>query len=275
MTTQPTSVPWEPITGAQADALRKLAEPFPADEIEWLPKQLRKNDDVKDRCARPNSGVCRDEHPCGGWHAASIHLQYVGHAGITARLLAVDPLWTWEPLATTDAGTPLFTDGGLWIRLTVAGVTTLGYGDASGKNGPNAVKEIIGDAIRNAAMRRGAGTYLWSKSEAAAILKAGGDPDAGDPPGYTPAAPPAREAQPTSPVVSDEERQREEAQLLAVRALSRRTVAKLTEVYADARTAGLLHVTVRGRDGAPVELDALMRARKAELEAAASTEAGA
>ena len=55
--------------------------------------------------------------------------------------------------------------GGLWIKLTVRGVTRLGYGDANGKTGSNAIKEIIGDAIRNAAMRFGAALELWHKGE--------------------------------------------------------------------------------------------------------------
>jgi hypothetical protein len=98
------------------------------------------------------------------------------------RLNSVDPAWTWEPMAFTAQGTPQFADGGLWIRLTVLGVTRIGFGDAGSKTGPNAVKEIIGDAIRNAAMRFGVGTYLWSKSEASKVLAAGGDPDATDTP---------------------------------------------------------------------------------------------
>ena len=49
----------------------------------------------------------------------------------------------------------------LWIRLTVAGVTRIGYGHAEGKKGPDAVKETIGDSIRNAAMRFGVALDLW------------------------------------------------------------------------------------------------------------------
>ena len=74
-----------------------------------------------------------------------------------------------------------YTDGGLWIKLTIHGVTKLGFGDAGGKTGPNAVKELIGDCLRNASMRFGVATYLWSKSEASAELKAGPDEDAGTP----------------------------------------------------------------------------------------------
>lgn len=93
-------------------------------------------------------------------------LDYVGHAAVTARLLEVDPTWTWEPLALDDSGLPKFDDhGGLWIRLTIVGHTRIAYGDAAGKKGPNAVKEAIGDAIRNGAMRFGVGLDLWSKED--------------------------------------------------------------------------------------------------------------
>lgn len=106
---------------------------------------------------------------CGGYHVIenTIHLSYCGHAAVTDRLLDVDSLWTWEPLAVTPEGLPLFDKfGGLWIKLTVLGVTRLGYGDATGKPaGSTAVKEIIGDAIRNAAMRFGVALDLWSKAD--------------------------------------------------------------------------------------------------------------
>ena len=59
----------------------------------------------------------------------------------------------------------------MWIKLTVCGVTRLGYGDAGGRKGSNAIKEIIGDALRNAGMRFGMALDLWSK----------GDPDAPQP----------------------------------------------------------------------------------------------
>jgi hypothetical protein len=51
----------------------------------------------------------------------------------------------------------------MWIKLTVCGVTRLGYGDAQGKTGGDAMKERIGDALRNAAMRFGAALELWHK----------------------------------------------------------------------------------------------------------------
>lgn len=123
------------------DQLKKLREPFPPEQIGKLPK--------------------------GG-----LMLDFVGHGYITSRLLDVDPMWDWQPLAFDDQGLPLLDEhGGLWIKLTVCGVTRLGYGDAGGRKGPNAIKEAIGDALRNAAMRFGAGLELWCK----------GDPDAPTP----------------------------------------------------------------------------------------------
>jgi hypothetical protein len=94
------------------------------------------------------------------------YLDYVGHAATTDRLLAVDHEWSWEPVAFDPRGLPQLDEfGGLWIRLTVCGVTRYGYGDAAGKKGPNAVKEAIGDAIRNAAMRFGVALDLWAKED--------------------------------------------------------------------------------------------------------------
>jgi hypothetical protein len=116
----------------QAASLRKA---FPANQIGTLPK--------------------------GG-----ARLEYVGHAATTDRLLQVDPDWTWAPVAHDERGLPRLDEhGGLWISLTVCGVTRLGYGDAAGKKGPNSVKEAIGDAIRNAAMRFGVALDLWAKED--------------------------------------------------------------------------------------------------------------
>jgi hypothetical protein len=95
-----------------------------------------------------------------------IMLDYVGHAALTDRLLDADPNWNWEPLALTPAGLPAVDEvGGLWIRLTVCGQTRLGYGHAGTKKGGDAVKELIGDALRNAAMRYGAALDLWHKGD--------------------------------------------------------------------------------------------------------------
>ena len=44
-------------------------------------------------------------------------------------------------------------------------MTRLGYGDSQGKTGGNAVKEAIGDALRNAGMRFGIALELWHKGD--------------------------------------------------------------------------------------------------------------
>ena len=104
----------------QQDALRA---PFPKEQIQKL--------------------------PTGG-----LQLDYVSHAWVTDRLLQVDPVWTWKPLAFTDAGLPAFdSNGGLWIELTVCGVTRYGYGEPPGRDKFDMTKGAIGNAIRNAAMR--------------------------------------------------------------------------------------------------------------------------
>ncbi len=134
---------------------KKLREDFPTSEIGKLPKPTTRDG---------QKGQCRD---CGGYHQLpAVHLDYVGHAAVTKRLLDVDPLWSWEPFAIGPDGLPARDqNGGLWIKLTVLGVTRIGYGDSQGKPGPNAVKEAIGDALRNAAMRFGVALELWHKGE--------------------------------------------------------------------------------------------------------------
>lgn len=131
---------------------RKLAElrkPFPPGTVGKLPKPY-KRDSPKGQCQE-----------CHGWHGLpAAHLDYVGHAAVTDRLLSVDPAFHWEPLALDEDGLPkLDKAGNLWIKLTVCGVTRIGVGDGS------SAKEVVGDALRNAAMRFGVALDLWSKEE--------------------------------------------------------------------------------------------------------------
>lgn len=140
------------------DGLKKLRDPFPKHQISLLPKPTKK-DAPKSECKI-----------CGGYHGQpAVHLEYVGHAALTDRLLDVDPSWHWEPLALTPDGLPQFDkSGGLWIKLTVCGVTRLGYGNAESstfKEVGSREKEVIGDALRNAAMRFGAALDLWHKGD--------------------------------------------------------------------------------------------------------------
>ena len=136
------------------ETFSKLREPFPPEVVGTLPKPYQKGSPV---------GDCSE---CGGRHGLpAVHLSFVGHAAVTDRLLTVDSAWNWEPLAYDVDGLPA-TDaaGGMWIRLTVAGVSRLGYGD-----GPDP-KVRIGDAIRNAAMRFGVALDLWTKDELESLI---------------------------------------------------------------------------------------------------------
>ena len=103
---------------------------------------------------------------------ANANKEYAGHAAVTDRLLEVDPEWTWKFLGD---GTPVFDDvSGIWIELTVCGVTRIGYGFPERLKGGNAIKEAIGDAIRNAAMRFGVGLEFWFKGDLFAEPDKGG-----------------------------------------------------------------------------------------------------
>lgn len=150
---------------SDTEALAKLRAPFAPNHISKLPKPSKAQTEAVKQDFK--KGVrCKD---CGTWHHPDVvHLDYVGHAALTDRLLDTDPLWSWEPVAFRD-GLPAFDgSGGLWIKLTVCGVTRLGYGHAAAKpNGdPGArEKEVIGDALRNAAMRFGAALDLWHKGD--------------------------------------------------------------------------------------------------------------
>lgn len=100
-------------------------------------------------------------------------LDYVSHAWVTKRLLEVDPEWTWKPLAFDPMGLPLFDEnGGLWIELTIAGVTRYGYGEPQGRDKFDAKKGAIGNALRNAAMRFGVALDLWAKEGITSDTKA-------------------------------------------------------------------------------------------------------
>lgn len=138
--------------------LNLLRAPFAENQISLLPKPFKK-DSPKGNCSE-----------CGGYHGLpAAHLKYVGHAALTDRLLDADLFWSWEPLSVTADGQPFFDKtGGLWIKLMICGVERLGYGnaqDSSFKEVGSREKEIIGDALRNAAMRFGAALDLWHKGD--------------------------------------------------------------------------------------------------------------
>ncbi len=155
-------------TAERPTGLALMRVPFPPNQISKLPKP------TKNQTIALNAAMDKKDFSlgircklCGQWHHKdAIHLDYVGHAALTDRLLECDPEWNWEPLSRNDDGTPKLDQfGGMWINLTVCGVTRMGYGHADGKSGGDAVKETIGDALRNAAMRFGAALDLWHKGD--------------------------------------------------------------------------------------------------------------
>lgn len=144
--------------------LALLRASFPDNQIGKKPQPTAKKE-VMDQIKKGACSICH------GYHEIErvIHLDYIGHAAVTDRLLDADPNWFWEPMAFGLDGLPVFDKkGGLWIWLTVAGVRRIGYGSAEAKSwsAPGSFeKEIIGDALRNAAMRFGVGLELWHKGE--------------------------------------------------------------------------------------------------------------
>lgn len=158
------------------DVAKALREPFPREVVGKLPRiwcracrDMAKSSKTCDQHTKVKCRECNNNITSG-----HLHLDYVGHAEVTDRFLSVDPQWTWAPLAFDEHGLPAFDRfGGLWINLTIAGVTRLGYGAAAeGKTGPDAVKEVIGDALRNGGLRFGVAIDLWG-----ATFKDGGDSD--------------------------------------------------------------------------------------------------
>ena len=108
----------------------------------------------------------RRKNPDGSW-GSPVYLDYVGHADITKILIEVDPLWNWEPVAW-EHGRPAITErdgiATLWVRLTLLGKTMLGCGSVHATK-EDLDKELIGDSLRNAAMRFGIALALWSNAE--------------------------------------------------------------------------------------------------------------
>ena len=146
-----------------------LRAPFEPEFISKLPRvtcaECRKAQGKV--CPKHRKGECA---VCGNWVTnAHMHLDYVGHADVTNRLLLVDPEWSWEPAALDAEGLAKISkspDGQfvMWIRLTVGGVTRLGVGSVA-SDAADLYKQLISDALRNAAMRFGVALDLWSKAE--------------------------------------------------------------------------------------------------------------
>jgi hypothetical protein len=135
-----------------------LRRPFPPNLIGKLPKPTRRD---------AQKGKCPE---CGGWHGLpAVHLDYVGHAAVTDRLLEADPTWTWHPYAVDEQGLPRITvnkngDAVLWIVLRVGGHERIGVGTVPAGTF-EMEKQLISDAIRSGAMRYGVALDLWSKED--------------------------------------------------------------------------------------------------------------
>lgn len=283
----------------------KLREKFAPDLVGKLPRV------TCPKCANPKKfGRC-DEHEkskcpiCKAYVSERhIHIDYVGHADATARLLDTDPDWNWEPkhrdidpsalAAAVASGNPevvrmvlenappkydLDSDGdpvGLWINLTVCGTTRPGYGSVpSGQN--DAVKVLIGDAIRNAAMRFGVALDLWAKGDRAdpaqenatasggqAVRNGKASRPAGDAWENAQPAPPRRNGQqngggrvsrpsqerqrtPLPPGGSPDRPVDEEAQTIADEAAEARTLPALKDSHTKAHGKGKLQSLIKNR----------------------------
>lgn len=96
-----------------------------------------------------------------------INLAYVSHADITKILIEVDPLWSWHP-AGWENGRPAINvennTATMWGSLTLLGKSMLGVGSVRADK-QDLDKELIGDFLRNAAMRFGIALSLWSKQD--------------------------------------------------------------------------------------------------------------
>ena len=105
-----------------------------------------------------------DTLPKGG-----VQLRYLSHAWVRKAMQDADPEWWWEPMSYDSQGQPVLerdsqgSPVGFWIWLHLLGTKMPGYGSVEpGKR--DAVKELIGDALRNAAQPV-CGGALWVKEK--------------------------------------------------------------------------------------------------------------
>jgi len=94
-------------------------------------------------------------------------LDFVGHADITRILLEIDPTWRWVPIAWDNGRPAIHVENGIatmWGELTILGQARLGVGSVRADK-QELDKELVGDFLRNAAMRFGICLSLWTKQE--------------------------------------------------------------------------------------------------------------
>lgn len=133
---------------------------------------------VPERYANPPKEIV-SKLPRKTKNGGTINLDFVGHGDITLQLIAVDPEWSWEPLVIDpETGGPKITERNgylvMWGRLNLLGASIVEVGTCEADKG-EADKELVGDFLRRAAMRRGFATKLWSKTDREAGLNGAAD----------------------------------------------------------------------------------------------------
>jgi hypothetical protein len=234
-----------------------LVEPFPQSDLERLPRNVKKNDDNRGRCDDQHAYYSADGYYCGGWHARSVHLTYVGHAGITMRLNNVlgPGGWDFQPLTKAPDGSPIIPTGVFYgaLTITMPGEEPVTKWDlAANFNGP---QEAYGDCLRRCAMRFGIGTYLWSKSDTAIAM--------GEATDETQAGPAGQAAVHHNPQpdhgVTDEHRREAQRIYDAVHATT--VQAEVAQLWQEAHAKGLQEVPITHPDApdAPEALGSAIR----------------
>lgn len=96
-----------------------------------------------------------------------MQLDFVGHADITRILIEIDPHWRWVPIAWDNGRPAIHVENGMatmWGELQLLGQARLGVGSVRADK-VDLDKELVGDFLRNAAMRFGICLSLWTKQE--------------------------------------------------------------------------------------------------------------
>jgi hypothetical protein len=94
-----------------------------------------------------------------------VKLDYLGHADTTLALIDVDPEFTYDYARDERGRMDVYEMGSNWVlegTVTVHGVTRPCVGTCE-KRKAEVHKELLGDLLRNGAMRFGIATALWSK----------------------------------------------------------------------------------------------------------------
>ena len=108
-----------------------------------------------------------DKNIVGKLPRGGTQLDFVGHADITKILIEIDPLWSWQPCGWENGRPAITVVNGMavmWGILTVHGKDMIGVGTVK-HDKADVDKELIGDFLRNSAMRFGICLSLWTKQE--------------------------------------------------------------------------------------------------------------